>query len=252
MSEGYNVKGTAERVESDAVAIAAPADPQIERDDHSKASPAKDQAHNWCACPVDVADLSKGVYYARKDTGESSWEEPNEPYWVGYDPTTQSWTELRDPNKKDEGATTEPPTASANSEYQGYNPKIHGSYDPNAPYAKWHEAKHNVEDGVIPDASVLDFGEQTPGDSYEVAGAFNRFTGAFQSEDQSTERHSDQAKSGRQMNAYFDVDEAANAHGGKSLRAERQNRKLSKQELAEMKARRAEKKRRKRTEWLKS
>ncbi len=52
------------------------------------------------------------------------------------------------------------------------------------------------------------------------------------------------------MNAFFDVDAAANSHDGKSLRAERANKKLSKAELKAFKEKRREKKEEKRRAWL--
>jgi hypothetical protein len=75
----------------------------------------------------------------------------------------------------------------------------------------------------------------------------NRFSGATQTgADSGPERHSDAAKSGRQMNAFFDVDSAANAHGGRSLKAERQAQRLTKQQVREFNEKRAERKHKKR------
>jgi len=53
------------------------------------------------------------------------------------------------------------------------------------------------------------------------------------------------------MEFYFDVDAAANSHDGKSLKAERQTRKLSKRELKEFKEKRRVRKEEKRKAWLK-
>jgi hypothetical protein len=79
----------------------------------------------------------------------------------------------------------------------------------------------------------------------------NRFTGATQTgADLGPERHSDVAKSGRQMNAFFDVDAAANAHDGRSLKAERQAQKLTKQQVKEFNSKRAERKHKKRMQQL--
>ena len=52
------------------------------------------------------------------------------------------------------------------------------------------------------------------------------------------------------MNAFFDVDAAAHAHDGRSLRAERSARKLTKKELKMFKEKRREKKEEKRRAWL--
>lgn len=88
--------------------------------------------------------------------------------------------------------------------------------------------------------------------SYESTAAFNAHTGRFQSGDQSVDRHNDYNKSGRQMGAFFDVDAAANAHQGKSLKAERQATKYSKKEVAAMNEKRKAKKQEKRMAFLKS
>jgi hypothetical protein len=63
-------------------------------------------------------------------------------------------------------------------------------------------------------------------------------------------RHSDDAKSRRQMNAFFDVDAAANSHDGRSLKAERSNKKPSKAELKAFKEKRRARKEEKRRAWL--
>ena len=52
------------------------------------------------------------------------------------------------------------------------------------------------------------------------------------------------------MNAFFDVDAAANSHDGKSLKAERSGKKLSKAEVKAFKDKRREKKEEKRRAWL--
>lgn len=54
------------------------------------------------------------------------------------------------------------------------------------------------------------------------------------------------------MNAFFDVDSAANSHDGRSLKEERRNNKPSKKEVAEMNQKRKEKKQAKRLAFLKS
>lgn len=129
----------------------------------------------------------------------------------------------------------------------GYNPAIHGDYDPEAWYAKGVEeaSGDKGDEGLepdLPDPSLL----------YEAGATFNRFTGRFQpaSGDVGPERHGDEAKSRRQMNAFFDVDAAANAHDGRSLRAERANKKPSKAEVKAFKEKRRAKKEEKRRAWL--
>jgi hypothetical protein len=121
----------------------------------------------------------------------------------------------------------------------GYNPAIHGDYDPTAPYAQQHE------ESTLGGASAAD-----PSGSYEALGAFNRFTGRWQPASLTPENYNDENKSRRQMNAFFDVDAAANAHDGRSLRAERSARKLTKKELKMFKEKRREKKEEKRRAWL--
>ena len=64
------------------------------------------------------------------------------------------------------------------------------------------------------------------------------------------ENFNDENKSKRQMNAFFDVDAAANSHDGRSLKAERSGKKLSKQELKQFKEKRKAKKEEKRKAWL--
>lgn len=54
------------------------------------------------------------------------------------------------------------------------------------------------------------------------------------------------------MNAFFDVDSAANSHDGRSLKEERRNNKLSKKEIAEANQKRKDKKQAKRLAFLKS
>ncbi|KAJ5664848.1 uncharacterized protein N7477_007296 [Penicillium maclennaniae] len=122
----------------------------------------------------------------------------------------------------------------------GYNPAIHGDYDPTAPYAQHYEEQTVDSNGVALD----------PAAAYAATGTFNRFTGRWQAESINPENHNDENKSRRQMNAFFDVDAAANAHDGRSLRAERSAKKLSKKELKMFKEKRREKKEEKRRAWL--
>jgi hypothetical protein len=87
------------------------------------------------------------------------------------------------------------------------------------------------------------------GDAATV-GFFNRHTGAWQQPDQGPERHSDEAKSRRQLNNFFDVDAAANEHDGRSLKAERRTYQPSKAELKAFKEKRRARKEEKRRAWL--
>ena len=140
----------------------------------------------------------------------------------------------------------------------GYNPAIHGDYDPNADYALHPDTE--VPQGPPDLEGVAAHLQHVPtsqangtaptDDSYAATATFNRFTGRFQTDDQGPGRHSDDAKSKRQMNAFFDVDTAANAHDGRSLRAERQQRRLTKEELKAFRSKAREKKETKRRAWL--
>lgn len=123
--------------------------------------------------------------------------------------------------------------------YGGYDPSIHGDYDPTAPYAQ--EGQTTGDDHT--DSS-------DPAAVYAATGAFNRFTGKWQAAALTPENFNDENKSKRQMSAFFDVDAAANSHNGKSLKAERSGKKLSKQELKAFKEKRKEKKEEKRRAWL--
>ncbi|KKY22244.1 putative ww domain protein [Diplodia seriata] len=131
----------------------------------------------------------------------------------------------------------------------GYNPAIHGDFDPNADYAQDY-LEEEAEATVDPEAAAALHAAALGGDPYAQTGNFNRFTGRFQAGDVGPEQHNDENKSRRQLNAYFDVDAAANSHDGRSLRAERQNKRLSKKELQAFKAKAAKKKEEKRRAWL--
>lgn len=123
----------------------------------------------------------------------------------------------------------------------GYNPAIHGDYDPNADYAI--EAQTEEEKAAA--TARLDSSSQ-----YAATGFFNRFTGRWQAATLAPENFNDENKSKRQMSAFFDVDAAANSHDGRSLKAERQGKKLTKQEVKAFREKRREKKEEKRRAWL--
>ena len=127
----------------------------------------------------------------------------------------------------------------------GYNPAIHGSYDPNADYAK--AALEEEEEEEKASAAAAGASQD-----YSATAQFNRFTGKFQQADKGPELHNDENKSKRQMNAFFDVDAAANSHDGRSLKAERRSKPLTKKQVQEYNQRRKEKKEQKRRAWLRS
>lgn len=134
--------------------------------------------------------------------------------------------------------------------YGGYDPAIHGDYDPTAPYAQEAAAQIEGDNGFAGAAAAVEAGGADPASLYTATGAFNRFTGKWQPSSIVPENHNDENKSKRQMSAFFDVDAAANSHNGRSLKAERSGKKLTKQELKAFKEKRKEKKEERRRAWL--
>ncbi|KAF7552761.1 hypothetical protein G7046_g7305 [Stylonectria norvegica] len=172
-------------------------------------------------------------YFANRFTGKTQWDNPRvptdaAPATIPAAPGTQPSVPLP--------PTSDKPAAG------GYNPAIHGDYDPNAWYAQG-----GTEEGHTASASVA---PGDPSDAYGATATFNRFTGQFQTSEMGPERHNDEAKSKRQMNAFFDVDAAANSHDGRSLKAERSGKKPSKAELKAFKEKRKARKEEKRRAWL--
>ncbi|KAK7414877.1 hypothetical protein QQX98_006298 [Neonectria punicea] len=166
-------------------------------------------------------------FFVNRFTGKSQWENPR----IVVDASTAF------------GLGAVPPSPSSEKPAAGgYNPAIHGDYDPNAWYAQ-----SNNENGEA-SSTVGAIGD--PLQMHGVTATFNRFTGQFQTEDAGPSRHTDEAKSRRQMNAFFDVDAAANAHDGRSLKAERSGKKISKTELKAFKEKRRARKEEKRRAWL--
>jgi len=146
------------------------------------------------------------------------------------------------PDSTDKSAISNPVSVAG-----GYNPAIHGDYDENAWYAQ------NARAVTDPAATATVVGIPAAGEAdaeYATAAQFNRWTGQWQAPEQGMERHTDEAKSKRQMNAYFDVDAAANMHDGRSLKAERAGKKPTKAELKQFKEKRKAKKEEKRRAWL--
>ncbi|KAI0442041.1 hypothetical protein F4803DRAFT_520680 [Xylaria telfairii] len=170
-------------------------------------------------------------FFYNRITNESTWDNPRVPSQP--QPSNDANTQLQTPPATAVPPLNERPPAG------GYNPAIHGDYDPNAWYAK------NTQEEDQPEVPVMDTAT-----AYAAIGSFNRFTGRWQGDDQNPERHNDEAKSRRQMNAFFDVDAAANAHDGRSLKAERSGKKPTKSELKHFKEKRRAKKEEKRRAWL--
>lgn len=179
-------------------------------------------------------ESAQAFYFYNRFTHKSQWENPRVP-----EETQAEKLQVED---------TGPPGASGRAQIRkpaagGYDPAIHGDYDPNADYAKVYEPSHQ-------DAHTDQTGLADPTAAYAASAAFNRFTGKWQSSELNPDKFSDENKSKRQMNAFFDVDAAANAHDGRSLKAERSNKKISKQELKAYREKRREKKEEKKRAWL--
>ncbi|RAH71793.1 WW domain-containing protein [Aspergillus aculeatinus CBS 121060] len=177
---------------------------------------------------------AQAYYFYNRLTGVSQWENPRVPdAAAGAVPHDDNGD---DGDDGDEDGSIQEKRARV---LGGYNPAIHGDYDPTAPYAQQYERQE--------EAAVAGM---DPNQAYEAVGAFNRFTGRWQAASQNPEYHNDENKSKRQMYAFFDVDAAANSHDGRSLRAERSAKKLTKAELKMFKEKRREKKEEKRRAWL--
>jgi hypothetical protein len=186
----------------------------------------RDQAEDDGWAPV-WDDNAQTFYFFNRLTNVSQWENPRVPEVAQpLPPGVGNYDRL--------GAVDEPkPVMPAAG---GYDPAIHGDYDPNADYAKVHEPP-DVNHTSIENPANLD-----PSQVYAATGTFNRFTGKWQAAELNPEKFNDENKSRRQMNAFFDVDAAANSHDGKSLKAERSGKKLSKKEVKAFKDKRREKK----------
>lgn len=178
---------------------------------------------------------AQSFYFFNRFTSVSQWENPRVP-----NPSTSEIPSGLGDDDSDESPA--PPQKQAAPVIGGYNPAIHGDYDPTAPYAQQYEQQ---EDGQAGPA-----GGGVTGSPYEATGQFNRFTGKWQAASLQPENYNDENKSHRQMNAFFDVDAVSGGHDGRSLRAERSAKKLTKKELKAFKDKRREKKEEKRRAWL--
>ncbi|KAI0127801.1 hypothetical protein BJ170DRAFT_626816 [Xylariales sp. AK1849] len=171
-------------------------------------------------------EAQQAYFFHNRITGASTWDNPRLPSASTAVPTATA------PGVAEPPKNERPPAG-------GYNPAIHGDYDPNAWYAQSN------------DETTAQQGQPTdPSAAYAAIGSFNRFTGRWQGESQDLDQHNDENKSRRQMNAFFDVDAAANSHDGRSLKAERSGKKPSKDELKQFKEKRRAKKEEKRRAWL--
>lgn len=180
-------------------------------------------------------DTAQAYYFYNRFTQQSQWTNPRVP-----DVAESAAPGVGRYDRISERAPgTEDPAPAPQRPYGGYDPAIHGDYDPNASYAQEQQVPEGGTGQVADPAAI-----------YTATGVFNRFTGKWQPHDINPENHNDENKSKRQMSAFFDVDAAANSHNGKSLKAERSGKKLSKQELKAFKEKRKEKKEEKRRAWL--
>jgi hypothetical protein len=180
-------------------------------------------------------ETAQAFYFYNRFTGATQWTNPRVPEASQFVETAPGVTPIAitSTTAQEDSAATSRPAG-------GYDPSIHGDYDPTAWYAQ-----PPASDPADP--SLL---SSNPADAYAATGAFNRFTGRWQASDLTPENHNDENKSRRQMNAFFDVDAAANSHDGRSLKAERSGKKLSKTELKQFKEKRKAKKEEKRRAWL--
>jgi hypothetical protein len=189
---------------------------------------ATEQDDGWA--PV-WEESAQAFYFYNRFTGATQWTNPRVP--EAPQPGPPGVTPVLAAYSPPVPAPAETPPTS------GYNPAIHGDYDPTAWYA---------QPTVTPEAPSGKPAD--PAAQYAATAGFNRFTGRFQNPDLNPENFNDENKSKRQMNAFFDVDAAANSHDGRSLKAERSGKKLSKTELKQFKEKRKAKKEEKRRAWL--
>lgn len=184
-------------------------------------------------------EKTQAFYFYNRFTKIAQWENPRVPAVAEpAPPGVGNYDRIEHTPSNDLPAPAERPAG-------GYDPAIHGDYDPNADYAKaYHEPSGGGHATLHPPGTV------DTAEAYAATGSFNRFTGKWQAANLNPENFNDENKSRRQMSAYFDVDAAANSHDGKSLKAERSGKKLSKKELKTFKDKRRERKEEKRRAWL--
>lgn len=191
-------------------------------------------------------------YFYNRLTGVSQWDNPRQP---------SSSAAAADGAPGTSTSAAQPPISQPTSIAGGYNPAIHGSWDPNAPYAQaYKDPDADAADEAEYQADLAMYHAEMQGadptaaaEGFEYgasAAAFNRRTGKTQPGDQNPERYSDANKSYRQMNAYFNVDQAANSHDGRSLKAERRGKQPTRKELSMWKEKRKARKEEKRRAWL--
>jgi hypothetical protein len=189
-------------------------------------------------------DTSGTWYFFNRFTQAAQWENPRVPSASAHTSHTSTGHDRIGVVSQGPAKSEELHPAVAN----GYDPKIHGSYDPNADYAQLANPSSDIP--TLPTPLGVAPGTEDPGAAYAATAQFNRFTGRFQANTLAPDNFNDENKSKRQMNAFFDVDAAANSHDGRSLRAERQSKKLSKDEVKAFREKAKAKKEQKRRAWL--
>jgi len=167
---------------------------------------------------------------APPELGSSSYAMPSSTYGA---PGTTSYYGVP-------GSSSSPPVSQPAA--GGYNPKIHGSWDDNAPYAQRYRDAQSSEAAAEFDIESARATAVANGVPYAATGAFNRFTGKFQAKADIANNFTDEKKAGRQMMEHFDVIQAANMHDGRSLKAERAAQPLGKKRVAFYKRREANRK----------
>jgi WW domain-containing protein len=183
---------------------------------------------------------AQSFYFYNRYTKKTQWENPRVP---AADVTSgASSLPAAGLGPHDRMGDELPAATGAKATAGGYNPAIHGDYDPNADYAQ-NGAESDDEQSAAQNATAN-------AAAYAATGTFNRFTGRWQNTALTPENFNDENKSKRQMNAFFDVDAATSTHDGRSLKAERQNKKFSRKEIKAFKEKRREKKEEKRRAWL--
>ncbi len=211
------------------------------------APPAQIQDDGWD--PV-WDDTAQSFYFYNRFTKISQWENPRLPTVTAPAPPGVGNYDRIAPLPTTTAASDPPSITTSKPAAGGYDPAIHGDYDPTADYAQPQQDASGLNPTTAADLQAPGTSALNPSEPYAATGTFNRFTGKWQPTTLQPDNFNDDNKSKRQMNAYFDVDAAANSHDGKSLKAERSGKKLTKKELKAFKDKRREKKEERRRAWL--
>ncbi|KAM0723641.1 hypothetical protein Q7P37_000629 [Cladosporium fusiforme] len=225
----------------------------------SEASEKPEMPPHWVKVFWHKNEAGQEYYFTHVPSGESTYEEPNEEFYL-YDwktklyhvsglqkPTPKETLEEEQRIREEEQNPMNYDDPRPRNGWQGYKGlEIDGPWDPNGYYMAYHNWLAKLEeDKANPQAAATD-------QTYASSAQFNAQTGRYQTADQSADRYDSSNRAGRQMNHFFDVDSAANAHDGRSLKEERRAMTHSKKEIAEMNQKRKDKKHQKRMAFLKS